>query len=317
MKSVILIIFIFFSSQIFAKTINLDPYFSKCFNKKDYKKCYELCKIYNNYLYNQNHKQNYNKSTFKEFGIVWKSENEYISDSIHFFEFKSLYEIDKNLFYYNFAIKNEIVIKYFDKNEIYPVFVKWADSLYHTPIANNYKIEIYRKSWLIGVYKYIKNTDTTDFNKIFKLDNNDLVNLLKRRTEKDLLNLPSIEFNLRQCIIYGSPKASNFQEELNMHFVNLFSKKRFLTLEQVEKYLFEKTNLTKEEKMVVAYYLTKNLLIYRNPSEEFCAEGKIERMILYREAICEGYATLLVKLLNDSGIYAWKIHLEVDIEQWG
>lgn len=304
-------------ANVDAKTIDLDPYLAKQFNKKDFKKCYNLCKIYNNYLYNQQHQQNYNKSTFKEFGIVWKEGNTYISDSLSYFEFKSLYIIDRNLFNYHYAIKNEVVSKWFNRDSINPSFIIWADSLYNTPVIGNYKFEIYRRSWLIGVYRYLQKSDTATYNRIFKIDNSELVKLMNNRKEKDLLNLYSSEFNLRQASVYQKNRQSKIQKDIIAYFDELFKQKRFLTIEQIKAFLFVNTCFTAQENMFVSYYFITQYLTYKNPVEEFSSDGKLDYVILYRSGICGNYAYLLNNLLHHAGLKSWEVMVQVDVKQWG
>jgi hypothetical protein len=300
-----------------AKTIDLDPYFAKEFNKKEYKKCYKLCQIYNNYLYNQIHQQNYNKSTLKEFGIIWKEGNAYTSDSTSFYEFKSLFIIDRNLFNYHYAIKNEVVSKWFNRDSINPSFIIWADSMYNTPVIGNYKIEIYRKSWLIGVYRYLQTSDTATFNRIFRIDNSDLIKLVKNRSDKDLLSLYSSEFNLRKTSVYRKNKLTKIQNDIILYYDKLFKQKSFLTIEQIQEFLFVNTHFTDEENMFVAYYFTNQYLTYSNPVKEFCSNGKFDDIILYRLGICSDYSHLLGNLLHRAGLKSWEVMLETDIKQFG
>jgi hypothetical protein len=210
-----------------------------------------------------------------------------------------------------------VVSKWFNRDSINPSFIIWADSLYNTPVIGNYKFEIYRRSWLIGVYRYLQKSDAATYNRIFKIDNSELVKLMNNRKEKDLLNLYSSEFNLRQASVYQKNRQSKIQKDIIAYFDELFKQKRFLTIEQIKAFLFVNTCFTAQENMFVSYYFITQYLTYKNPVEEFSSDGKLDYVILYRSGICGNYAYLLNNLLHHAGLKSWEVMVQVDVKQWG
>lgn len=308
--------------------MDMDIYLQKMYANKDFDNCYKLSKIVS--------AKNYSEYTLAPFNIKFKESMIFVSDSAKYYEYKSLKEINIETFYYFYAIKNEEVSKYFNKTEVYPKFISWVDSLYNSPIDDGFdeamdnkyskkyryvddipviKNERLKNFKLAEIYKKLYISDTISLKKIFNVDNSELIKIVKNRNEKesDLLNLPSDDFNIAECIAY--PKYENIlvKDSICRYFYNLFNNKRFITEDQIFNYLFLGTNFTDEEKMFVSFYFINCFLQY-NKSGKYIEYSDINKILLYRQTVCNGYALLLRHFLTKNNIECYKITINTNID---
>jgi hypothetical protein len=311
------------TSFSFGKTIDMDTHLSNLFNNQQYDKCYKLSKIISS--------NKYSEYVLAPYGIKYKESYVFVSDSAKYFEYTALRAYDLNTFNYFYMIKNKEVLSIFNKSDVYPAFINWADSLYNSPIINEFgllvdnyisakyknvddipeiKNEHFKRGKLLEIYKFLKETDSVTCSKIFSVDNKSLVKIVKNRGNKNLLNLPSDDFNYRTCHVYWG-KKDIIQDTIYRYFDSLFKVKRFINKEQISEFLFNNTNFTNEEKMFVSFYFIKAFLTY-NKVGKFVNKVDIDKMILHGETVCNGYALLLQYFLNQNNIQCFKITFQTD-----
>lgn len=327
MKSLFLLLILFsISIAGFSKTLNLDSYLKTYYDNAEYKKCYDLTRVIA--------KGNYSGYSLTPFGIKFNDNITYVSSEMKYYELHSLYIINPNAFYYNYITQNDAVLKYFSKEDIYPKFLNWVDSLYNSPIVDDMKIlvdnalsnnpirvdkiteiknDVFQTVKLNDAYKYLS-VDTISRDKIFKVDNSDLVKFMNKYKNVDLLNLHSEDFDLMSSTFTPSGKTMAIQNDAYYFFKNLFKIKRFVNEKQIYDYLYTNTNFTNAEKIFVTYYFFKAFLSYALKSNTTYSEySNIEKIIVFRATVCNGYSVILKHFLNRNNIECYHITLNTKI----
>lgn len=325
MKKVLVLILIIVSTNTFAKSVNLDNYLKNYYDSGNFQKCYELTKIIN--------KGYYSDYYFKPFGIKYNDKVDYISSKTKYYEFHSLQHIDINSFNYHYMIQNDEVLKYFTKDELYPQFLKWVDSLYHIPNINEFGIllnnnlsakpkncdvikeikdDVRLTFKLSEIYKFLSKTDTIARNNIFRIDNSDLINFMSVYKNVDLLSLYTPDFDYLNCWVHLSGRKTDIQKNASDFFKEVCKKNRFINEEQISNYLYN-NNLTQKQKMFVTFYFFSNLLEYsKKTNTNFTEYSDIEKIILYKATVCNGYSNILQHFLTKINVECYKIRFKTN-----
>ncbi len=322
------ILLILFSISItgFSKTLNLDTYLKTYYDNAEYKKCYDLTRVIA--------KGSYSGYSLTPFGIKFNDNITYISSEMKYYELHSLYNINSDAFYYNYIVQNDAILKYFSKEDVYPKFLNWIDSLYNTPIIDEFKIlvdnalsshpieiddikeiksDIRQTLKLSELYNFLSKKDTIARDKIFKVNNSNLVKFMSKYKNVDLLNLYSEDFDLMNSTKSPSGKVMSIQNDAYVFFKNVIRTKRFINEKQICDYLYTNTNFSDSEKIFVTYYFFRAFLSYaQKNTTTYTNYTNIEKIILYRTTICNGYAIILKHFLNKNNIECYHITLSTN-----
>ena len=305
MKNSLIILLIIVTNSLSAKTVDLNKMLRDAYNNKEYDKCYSYCKTIIKFSANLKHPKNLNKKSLYPM-VKYKSNISYRYDSLTYYELKSLKEIDINQFYYVYFLRKN----YLKKDSTYCDFLSWVGSLYNSPIKVGF--DNTKNSELNEIFKMLKKYDTLAFNEIFHIDNSELVNIVKNRTEKNVLNMTSNHFDIDYAVSKSDInfKLCNIQIKLSNYFETLVNKKRFMDEEQVLDFLFKNTNFTDEEKMMVSYYFVNKYLVWCGAYDESGSYNNIDKIVLNRLTPCNGFSLLLQSLLSKNGIECNLVGLE-------
>jgi hypothetical protein len=307
-----------------AKTVNLDPVLKDFFETKQFSNCYKLAKVINS--------GRYSSYTLSPFGVKYKEDNVYISSQAQEFEFKSLYLSNRASFYTSYINRTSEILKYFKKDEIHPQFLIWADSIFNSPIPDQFGLlvdnyierkykrgddipeirdEMRKTMKLNEIYNFLKSTDTVALHKIFDIDNSELISLVKNRKVADLMTLDSKGFNIRTHIVYSNSKEDPIQNELYILFEKFNKSKRLVNKDQIIRFLYRNTKFTKQEKAFVTFYFVKSFLRYCNKdNSKFTEYSDIDNIVLYKTTVCNGYALLYQFLLKSADVECYHISLK-------
>ena len=306
MKNLLIILLIIVTNSLSAKTVDLNEILRGAYNNKEYSKCYSFCKTIIKFSSNLEHPKNLNENSLYPMA-KYKSNISYRYDSLTYYELKSLKEIDVNQFYYVYFLRKN----YLKKDSTYCNFISWVDSLYNSPIKVGF--DNTKNSKLNEIFKMLEEYDTLSFKEIFYIDNSELVNIVKNRNEKNVLNMTSNHFDIDYSIVKGdiNSKLSNIQIKLANYFETLVNEKRFMNEEQVLNFFFKNTKFTDEEKMMVSYYFVNKYLVWCGAYDKAGSYSNIDKIVLNRLTPCNGFSLLLQSLLSKNGIECNLVGLEI------
>lgn len=283
-----------------SRTVDLNKILHETYSNKEYAKCYHYCKIIKNYNSNILHPQNLNSSSLEPL-VKYSAKNNYLYDSLGYYELVSLKMIDSDKYFYTYFLRKG----YLKKDSSYTDFINYYERINKS--TNNLE-DYYLNKKLNEIYNVLKDFDTIACNKIFKYDNSELINIVKNA--KNILNLPSNDFHFSKNIsdevsrsFYN--KENDIQIRIDNYFIIVKNNYRFVNENQLVNFLFT-NKMTTEEKMFITFYFTKNYIDYNIKS----GEKDLTEILCKREARCYGMSILFGKIMSDIGVenYFIKIH---------
>lgn len=306
MKNVTFILFLLsISLSGVSRTIDLNIKLREAYSNKDYSRCYEYCKVINNFTFNlNNHPQNLSRISLQPLVKKYKSRNTYICDSVNYYELASLKIIDIRKFYCLYFSRNI----FRSKDSSYSGFVEYYEKLNKsTSTLKDYSLNLE----LNRLYHVLKDFDAVAFKKIFVYNNSELISISKKA--KNILSYPSDDFYFgRRDISTNSRKFYNketdVQTEMNNYFIKISGIYRFVNKDQILNFLFSDSSMNREGKLFVAYYFCKNYNDYDMKESSV----DITDMLCKRKSRCSGYSVLFGELINQIGVDNYYIKISTN-----